>query len=217
MNALADNFDAVVIGAGISGIGAAIRLRQAGVTNLVILEKAAELGGTWRDNTYPGCACDVPSALYSYSFAPNPEWTRAFAPQPEIHAYLLDVAARHGVTGRVRFGREVTRAQWNAALQRWEIDTSHGRCTARIMIAAAGPWHEPQIPDIPGLDAFPGEVFHSARWNHQYDLTGRRVAVVGTGASAVQFIPEIQPKTGQLHVFQRTAQWVLPKDRKSVV
>jgi cation diffusion facilitator CzcD-associated flavoprotein CzcO len=205
------HFAVLVVGAGASGLGAAIRLGQAGVGDLAVLEKAGELGGTWRDNTYPGCACDVPSALYSYSFAPNPGWTRAFAGQAEIRAYLRDTAARFGVTGKIRYGVEVIRAQWNAAAARWELETSQGPYTARILVAGTGPWHEPKIPDLPGLGGFPGEVFHSARWNHGHDLAGQRVAVIGTGASAVQFVPEIAPRVARLHLFQRTAQWVLPK------
>ncbi|WP_439382680.1 flavin-containing monooxygenase [Amycolatopsis lexingtonensis] len=205
------HFEVLVVGAGASGLGAAIRLGQAGVTDLAVLEKADALGGTWRDNTYPGCACDVPSALYSYSFAPNPEWTRAFAGQPEIRAYLRETAARFGVTEKIRYGVEVTRAQWNPRDSRWELETTAGPYTARILVAGTGPWHEPKIPDLPGLADFPGEVFHSARWNHGYDLAGKRVAVIGTGASAVQFVPEIVPRVAELHLFQRTAQWVLPK------
>jgi cation diffusion facilitator CzcD-associated flavoprotein CzcO len=197
----------IVIGAGASGIGAAIRLKQAGITGFAVLEKASELGGTWRDNTYPGCACDVPSALYSYSFAPNPEWTRAFAPQPEIRQYLRDTAAKYGI--EISYGAEVLDARWTG--KRWELDTTKGPYTAQILIAGTGPWHQPRIPDLPGLADFPGETFHSARWNHDCDLTGKRVAVVGTGASAVQFVPAIQPGVAELHVFQRTAQWVLPK------
>ncbi|MEA5365534.1 NAD(P)/FAD-dependent oxidoreductase [Amycolatopsis sp., V23-08] len=205
------DFAVLVVGAGASGLGAAVRLGQAGVDDLAVLEKADSLGGTWRDNTYPGCACDVPSALYSYSFAPNPEWTRAFAGQAEIRSYLRDTASRFGITDRIHFGVEVTRAQWNALEGRWELETSRGPYTARILVAGTGPWHEPLVPDLPGLDGFPGEVFHSARWNHDHDLAGKRVAVIGTGASAVQFVPEIVPVVERLHLFQRTAQWVLPK------
>ncbi|RJQ81261.1 NAD(P)/FAD-dependent oxidoreductase [Pseudonocardiaceae bacterium YIM PH 21723] len=201
----------VVIGAGASGLGAAIRLKQQGITDFVVLEKAAELGGTWRDNTYPGCACDVPSALYSYSFAPNPEWTRAYAGQAEIQRYLLSVADRYGVRDKIDFGTELRAARWDEDAQLWRLETSAGDYTAQAVISACGPWHEPKIPDIDGLREFEGEVFHSSRWNHDYDLTGKRVAVVGTGASAVQFVPEIQKEVGSLHLFQRTPQWVLPK------
>ncbi|WP_216591280.1 flavin-containing monooxygenase [Streptomyces brasiliscabiei] len=203
--------EALIIGSGLSGIGAAIKLREAGVDDPVIVEKAADLGGTWRDNTYPGCACDVPSALYSYSFAPNPEWTRAFAGQPEIRSYLRNTAAAYGITPLIRYGTEVTRAQWNPTHARWHIETTRGTYTARFLISAAGPWHEPLRPDVPGLADFPGPVFHSSRWRHDVDLTGARVAVIGSGASAVQFVPAIQPRAGRLHLFQRTAQWVLPK------
>ncbi|MGH3715371.1 MAG: flavin-containing monooxygenase [Micromonosporaceae bacterium] len=205
------DFEVLVVGGGASGIGAAIRLRQTGVTDFALLEKADSLGGTWRANTYPGCACDVPSALYSYSFAPNPEWTRAFATQPEIRRYLVEVAERHGITPHVRCRTEVIRAQWDGAAQRWRLETSDGAYSARILIAGTGPWNEPRIPDLPGLDSFPGETFHSSRWNHDYHLAGKRVAVLGTGASAVQFVPKIQPAVRELHLFQRTAQWVLPK------
>lgn len=203
--------EVVVIGGGASGIGAAIRLRQEGITDFVLLEKSGALGGTWRDNTYPGCACDVPSALYSFSFAPNPEWTRAFAGQEEIRRYLVDVATRHGVLEHARFGVEVLEARWDEPTHRWRLQTSDGVIVARYVVAAAGPWHEPKIPAIPGLDTFPGEVFHSARWRHDVPLAGKRVAVVGSGASAVQFVPAIQPEVKALHLFQRTAQWVLPK------
>lgn len=203
--------EVIVIGGGASGIGAAIGLRNQGIGDFLLLEKADALGGTWRDNTYPGCACDVPSALYSYSFAPNPEWTRAFAGQAEIRAYLLDVAEKHGVIPHVRFGVEVLAARFDATAALWHLETTRGTFTARFVIAAAGPWHQPKIPELPGLSEFPGEVFHSARWNHAYPLAGKRVAVVGTGASAIQFVPEIQKVVGRLHLYQRTAQWVLPK------
>lgn len=211
-----NDFPVVVIGAGVSGIGAAIMLRQSGFTDFVVLEKQRDIGGTWRDNTYPGCACDVPSALYSFSFAPNPEWTRVFAKQPEIRAYLRATAREFGVTDHIRHGTELLRSQWNPDIQRWEIETTAGAFTAKVVIAGTGPWHEPLIPDLDGLTSFPGEMFHSSRWNHDYDLTGKRVAVIGTGASAVQFVPEIQREVERLHVFQRTAQWVLPKPDRYV-
>ena len=206
-----EQVEVAVIGAGASGIGAAIRLRQAGIDDVVVLDKGDGLGGTWRDNTYPGCACDVPSALYSFSFAPNPEWTRAFAKQPEIRAYLRSVAEKHGVLPHIRTRTEVIESRWDEQARRWTLQTTAGQISARFVIAGAGPWNEPLIPDVPGLLDFPGEVFHSARWNHDVDLSGTRVAVVGTGASAVQFVPEIAPSVAALHLFQRTAQWVLPK------
>jgi len=200
-----------IIGAGFSGIGAGIRLRQAGITDFVVCEKADAVGGTWRDNTYPGCACDVPSHLYSFSFAPNPGWSHSFSRQPEIRRYLEDVTDRYGVRGHILFSAEVTQARWDRQHARWALRTSRGPLTADIVIAAAGPLSEPSFPPIPGLDAFPGEIFHSARWNHGYDLTGKTVAVVGTGASAVQIIPEIQPQVGRLVLFQRTPAWVMPR------
>jgi cyclohexanone monooxygenase len=203
--------EVAVIGAGASGIGAAITLQRSGVTDFVVLEKGSTVGGTWRDNTYPGCACDVPSALYSYSFAPNPGWSRAFAGQAEILDYLERTAADHGVLPQVRLGVEVLECRWDATARNWRLTTSDGEVRATSVIAAAGPWHEPNMPDVPGLDTFTGVAFHSARWNHELDLTGKRVAVVGTGASAVQFVPEIAPVVEHLHVFQRTPQWVMPK------
>ena len=209
--ALPDRCDVLVVGAGPSGIGAAIRLRGAGVRDVVVIERAGDFGGTWRANTYPGCACDVPSALYSFSFAPNPAWTRAFAEQPEILDYLRATAHAHGLAPVTRFGTEMTAARWEPAPGRWLVETTAGTVACRFLVSATGPWDDPLVPDIPGLDCFTGEVFHSARWNHDYDLTGRRVAVVGTGASAVQFVPRIQPQVAELHLFQRTAQWVLPK------
>lgn len=206
---MSNHHDVIVIGAGISGICAAIKLAEAGIDDVLIVEKAETFGGTWRANTYPGCACDVPSGLYSFSFAPNSEWSRLFAPQPEILAYVDRVARERGLAARTRFGVEVIAAHW--AEDRWRLSTSDGELTARFVVSAAGPWNEPRFPEIPGLAEFPGEVFHSARWNHDYDLRGKRVAVVGSGASAVQFVPAIAPEVAELHLFQRTAQWVLPK------
>jgi cation diffusion facilitator CzcD-associated flavoprotein CzcO len=204
-----------IIGAGFGGLGAAIRLRRAGLTDFVILERSSAIGGTWRDNAYPGCACDVPSHLYSYSFAANPGWSRSFSPQPEIWQYLSDVADQFRLRGHLRLRAEVVRARWDAAAARWHIDTSRGSLTATVLIAAAGPLSEPSVPDIPGLDSFPGPVFHSARWDQDTPLAGLRVAVVGTGASAIQLIPALQPALSALTVFQRTPAWVLPRrDRR---
>jgi cation diffusion facilitator CzcD-associated flavoprotein CzcO len=204
----------VVIGAGFGGLGAALRLKQRGYHDFVVLEKADELGGTWRDNTYPGCACDVPSHLYSYSFVPNPRWSESFSGQPEIWAYLRDCAQRFGLLPHLRLGHEVTAADWDAAAGRWLVRTPRGDFSAQVLIGAPGPLSEPAVPKLPGLESFAGTTFHSARWDHGHELAGRRVAVVGTGASAVQFIPRIQPLVGQLSVFQRTASWVLPRRQR---
>jgi cation diffusion facilitator CzcD-associated flavoprotein CzcO len=208
---MAEVTDVVVIGSGFSGICTAIQLKRAGRHDFVILEKADDMGGTWRDNTYPGCACDVPSHLYSFSFAPNPGWSRSFSPQPEIWAYLRRLADEHGVTQRTRFGAEVMDAAWNEERGHWEIETTAGDLTARVLIAGFGGLAEPRLPDVPGIEDFPGTIFHSARWDHDHDLTGERVAVVGTGASAIQFVPQIQPKVSELHLFQRTAPWIMPR------
>jgi cation diffusion facilitator CzcD-associated flavoprotein CzcO len=204
-----------VVGAGLGGIGAAIRLRQAGVTDFVILERATAVGGTWRDNTYPGCACDIPSHLYSFSFAPNPGWSHSFSRQPEIWRYLEDVTDRHSLRDHLVFGTEVIRADWDPCPARWRLRTSRGDLTADVLICASGPLSEPSLPDVPGLADFAGEVFHSARWNHSFDLEGKRVAVVGTGASAIQIVPKIQPEVKRLVLFQRTPAWIVPRrDRR---
>jgi cation diffusion facilitator CzcD-associated flavoprotein CzcO len=204
-----------IIGAGFGGIGAAIALRKAGHTDVVVLERATAVGGTWRDNSYPGCTCDVPSHLYSFSFAPNPDWTRSFSRQAEIWDYLERVTDRYGLRGSIRFEATMTEARWDASRARWRIQTSRGGLTADVLVSAAGPLSAPALPDIPGLASFPGPVFHSAQWDHGFDLTGKRVAVVGTGASAIQIVPEIQPRAGRLVLFQRTPAWVMPRgDRK---
>jgi cation diffusion facilitator CzcD-associated flavoprotein CzcO len=199
-----------IVGAGFSGLGIAIRLKQEGIEDFVVLERAAELGGTWRENTYPGCACDVPSNLYSFSFAPNPDWSHTFSPQPEIWAYLKRVAREHDVERHIRYGREVTAARWDADEQLWRIETAGGDLTADMLVAGAGPLADPKLPDIEGIDSFQGMIFHSARWDHEHVLDGERVAVVGTGASSIQLVPKIQPRVGKLHVFQRTPPWVVP-------
>jgi cyclohexanone monooxygenase len=200
-----------IIGAGLSGVCVAARLRRAGIDDFVVLEGAAEVGGTWRDNTYPGCACDIPSMLYSFSFAPNPHWSRYFAPQPEIQRYIRQVAEREGIRPHIRCGTELTGARWDEPSARWRLETTAGPLDADVVVAGAGPWHEPIIPALPGLGEFGGLVFHSSRWDHDRDLAGRRVAVIGTGASAVQFVPEIVDRVEHLTVFQRTPHWVLLK------
>jgi cation diffusion facilitator CzcD-associated flavoprotein CzcO len=204
-----------IVGSGFGGLGAAVRLKQEGEEDFVIFERASDLGGTWRDNSYPGCACDVESHLYSFSFAPNPEWTRSFSPQPEIWAYLKRCARDFDLLRHIRFQHEVREAAWDEAAQRWRLETSQGEYTASVLVAAAGGLSEPSVPALPGLENFRGETFHSARWNHEYELKGRRVAVIGTGASAIQFVPQIQPVVGRLHVYQRTPPWIMPRrDRR---
>lgn len=201
----------LVVGAGCAGIGAAVRLKQQGVSDFLVLEKAGEVGGAWRDNTYPGCTCDIPSNLYSFSFAPNPDWSHVFARQPEIFDYLKQVSQDYGIRDRIRFNVEVRSARWDAADRYWRLETSDGPYRCRVLIGGAGPLHEPKLPDVPGLQNFKGVKFHSAHWDHRQDLRGKRVAVVGSGASAIQFVPEIQPQVGKLVLLQRTAPWVLPK------
>lgn len=205
-----------IIGAGFGGIGAAVRLLQAGFDDLVIFERADDLGGVWRDNSYPGCACDVPSHLYSFSFAPNPDWSRSFSGQAEIWAYLRRVACAFGVLPRIRFCHEVLAATWHEGRRRWLIETSRGPYEAAALVVGSGALSEPAIPELPGLGQFAGASFHSARWDHGYELAGRRVAVVGTGASAIQFVPAIQPVVGRLLVFQRTPPWIVPRVERPI-
>jgi cation diffusion facilitator CzcD-associated flavoprotein CzcO len=204
-------FHTVVIGTGFSGLGMAIQLKRDGRDDFTVLEKAADVGGTWRDNTYPGCACDIQSHLYSFSFEQNPGWSRSFSPQPEIWNYLRDVTDRYGLRRHIRFGVEVTSARWDADEHRWHLTTTGGDYRARFLVSGIGGLHMPNIPTLPGIENFAGERFHSARWNHDVDLTGKRVAVVGTGASAIQFVPRIAPEVGRLTIFQRTPPWIMPK------
>jgi cation diffusion facilitator CzcD-associated flavoprotein CzcO len=206
--------DVAIIGSGFSGLGMAIRLKRAGMSDFVVLERASEVGGTWQANTYPGCACDVPSHLYSFSFAPNPDWTQTYSTQPEIWDYLRRVADDFGVRSHVRLNTAVESATW--AGDHWELETSQGAIRARILIAGMGPLTEPKMPEIPGLGEFDGPVFHSARWDHDADLRGKRVASIGTGASAIQYVPEIQREVARLHVFQRTPPWVLPHSSRPI-
>jgi cation diffusion facilitator CzcD-associated flavoprotein CzcO len=205
-----------VVGSGFGGLGAAVRLRREGVTDFVVLERADSVGGTWRDNSYPGCACDVPSHLYSFSFAPNPDWPRTFSGQEYIRAYLEHVTDVFRLRSHLRLNCEVKMMTWDGERLRWEIETSSGTLTADIVVSATGPLSDPKVPDIPGLDTFPGKVFHSARWDHDYDLRGKRVAVIGTGASAIQIVPEIQPEVSRLTLFQRTPPWVLPRVDRAI-
>jgi cation diffusion facilitator CzcD-associated flavoprotein CzcO len=198
-----------VIGAGFGGLGAAIRLKQRGYDDFVVLDRGTEVGGTWRDNTYPGCACDVPSHLYSFSFGLNPEWSRSFSAQPEIWEYLRRCVDTYALDRHLHLSTEVHGAAWDGG--RWVVETSRGTYSAEVLISASGPLCEPVQPKLPGLETFTGEVFHSARWRHDLDLTGRRVAVIGTGASAIQFVPAIAPDVERLHLFQRTPPWVMPK------
>ncbi|WP_371556350.1 NAD(P)/FAD-dependent oxidoreductase [Streptomyces longwoodensis] len=205
-----------VIGSGFGGLGAAVRLRREGITDFVVLERASSVGGTWRDNSYPGCACDVPSHLYSFSFAPNPDWPRTFSGQEHIRAYLEHVVDVFHLRPHLRFDSEVQRMTWNTERLCWDIETASGALSADVVVSATGPLSDPKIPEIPGLASFPGKVFHSARWDHDYDLTGKRVAVVGTGASAIQIVPAIQPKVGRLTLFQRTPPWVMPRVDRAI-
>ncbi|MFD7920762.1 flavin-containing monooxygenase [Streptomyces sp. NPDC059740] len=205
-----------VIGSGFGGLGAAIRLRREGITDFVILERADAVGGTWRDNSYPGCACDVPSHLYSFSFAPNPAWPRNFSGQPHIRAYLERVTDTYGLRPHLRFDSEVLSARWDADALHWQLETAGGSLTADVVVSATGPLSDAKIPDIPGLETFPGRVFHSSRWDHDYDLRGKHVAMIGTGASAIQIVPSIQPTVDRLTLFQRTPAWVLPRADRQI-
>ncbi|MCC6707205.1 MAG: NAD(P)/FAD-dependent oxidoreductase [Gammaproteobacteria bacterium] len=199
----------VVIGAGMAGILAAIKLREAGYDNFVIYEKAARLGGTWRENTYPGIACDVPAHLYTYTFEPNPHWSHVFAPGEEIQAYFEGVAKKYKVLPSIEFNTEITRCVFENG--RWQLTTATGKSdSADVVIAATGVLHYPNTPDIAGLEDFKGACFHSARWNHDVALDGKRVGVIGTGSTAIQITSALVPKVAKFELFQRTAQWVMP-------
>jgi cation diffusion facilitator CzcD-associated flavoprotein CzcO len=200
-----------IAGSGFGGLGTAIRLKQDGVEDFLILERAGAVGGTWRDNSYPGCACDVESHLYSLSFAPNPEWTHRYSRQPEIWEYLRRCVRDHALGPHLRLETEVRSATWDEGAREWRIETSAGPVLARVFILATGPLSAPALPDIAGLERFQGRLFHSAQWDHDYGFAGRRVAVIGTGASAIQFVPHVQPRALRLSVFQRTPPWILPR------
>ncbi|MGH8435204.1 MAG: flavin-containing monooxygenase [Pseudomonas sp.] len=202
----------LIIGSGFAGMGLAIQLQKAGISDFLLLEKGAEVGGTWRDNRYPGAACDVPSHLYSFSFEPKTNWSRKFAPQAEIFAYLKHCADKYGLRRKIRFNTEVAGAEFDESAGLWRVTSVAGEVfIAQALVSACGQLNRPSYPRIPGLQTFQGEAFHSARWDHAYDLRGKRVAVIGTGASAIQFIPEIAPQVAQLHLFQRSAAYVIAK------
>lgn len=205
-----------IVGSGFSGIGLAINLRRAGVEDFAVFERGDGVGGTWHYNTYPGCACDVPSHLYSFSFAPNPDWSRTYSRQPEIRAYLERVVDQFGVRPSIRLNTEVLGASWAEDRKRWRINTSAGEVTAKVLVSGTGPLVEPKLPDFPGLERFTGPTMHSARWDHSIDLRGKRVASIGTGASAIQYVPSIAPDVSQLYVFQRTPPWVMPHSARPV-
>jgi cation diffusion facilitator CzcD-associated flavoprotein CzcO len=211
-----DETDIAIVGAGFGGLATAIELDRHGFGDYVVLERSGDIGGTWSANTYPGCQCDVPSNLYSFSFAPKPDWTHSYPEQPQILDYLHDCAERFGVMPKVRLNCEMQDAEWIPAERRWRIATSTGELGARVLIAAPGLLSEPRIPDLPGLDRFQGKWFHSARWDHSHDITGKRVAVIGTGASAVQIVPRIQPQVERLYVLQRTPPWVLSHNDREI-
>src|SRR3954453_2154022 len=202
----------LIVGSGFAGLCTAIKLTEAGETDYVVIEKADDVGGTWRDNTYPGACCDVPSQLYSYSFARNRDWSSSYSPQPEIQAYLQHIAREYAVTDKIVFGTELERATWDDEAQVWRCRTTSGEVVARTLITGTGGLSEPRLPEIEGIESFAGSLFHTARWDHSVDLTGRRVAVIGTGASAIQVVPEVQRVAAHLDVYQRTAPWVIPRN-----
>jgi cation diffusion facilitator CzcD-associated flavoprotein CzcO len=207
----AETLEVLIVGAGFSGLAMAIRCRQAGIGPMRVIEKAEDIGGTWRENTYPGAACDVPSHLYSLSFAPKADWTRMYASQPEIQAYLRETAERHGLMPLIQFGTAFSGATWDEARAHWHVETDRGPIITRSIVSAMGGLHHPSYPDLPGRDAFAGAAFHTAAWDHSVDLAGKRVGVIGTGASAIQVVPEIAKVAGHLTLFQRTPPWIMPK------
>ena len=200
-----------IVGAGFAGLGMAIRLKDTGLEDFLVLERGSDVGGTWRDNAYPGAACDVPSRLYSFSFAPNAEWSHSFSPQPEILDYLRDCTERFGVTPHVRLNCAVEDAAWDDDAAQWTIRTTDGKLTADVLVSAAGALSGLKVPPFAGIESFTGKVFHSAAWDHDHDLTGERVAVIGTGASAVQIVPQIVEQVEQLDLYQRTPAWIIPR------
>jgi cation diffusion facilitator CzcD-associated flavoprotein CzcO len=206
----------LIVGAGFSGLAMAIRCRQAGIGPLRVIEKSGSIGGTWYDNTYPGAACDIPSHLYSLSFAPKADWSRMYAPQAEILAYLRETAERHNLTPLIQLGTTFQGATWDEAAALWHVETDRGPITARAIVSGMGGLHHPAYPAIPGRDSFAGPAFHTAAWDHSVNLAGKRIGVIGTGASAIQVVPELAKIAGHLTLFQRTPPWIMPKNDHAI-
>jgi len=212
---LAPDYQTAIVGTGFGGLAMAIKLREDGQNDFIVIERGASVGGTWRDNQYPGAACDVPSHLYSFSFAPKTDWSRVYPTQPELHAYLRKVADDHRLLSNIEFNTTLTGAAYDEASQLWRIEVIKAgvarRFTARALVLANGGLAEPKLPDVPGVENFRGKTFHSSQWDRSYELAGKRVAVIGTGASSIQFVPEIAPKVAHLDVYQRTPNWIIPR------
>lgn len=205
------NTQILIVGTGFAGLGMAIRLKEMGINDFIIIERAKDVGGTWRDNRYPGAACDVPSHLYSFSFEPNADWSRVYPTQPELETYLQNVANKWQLRPHIRFDHTLNQARYDEKNSQWLVNTSGGDFKARFVISGNGGLAEPKLPDIPGVESFAGHHFHSANWDHSYTLPGKRVAVIGTGASAIQFVPEIAGVPAKLSIFQRTPNWIIPR------
>jgi cation diffusion facilitator CzcD-associated flavoprotein CzcO len=202
----------LIVGTGFGGLAMALELARSGMRDFTLVERSSEVGGVWRENTYPGAACDIPSPYYSFSFAPNPDWPARFSLQPDIKAYLERIVDEYGLRGHIRFDTEIVAATFDEQRGQWHVETADGeRITADVFVPATGQLSRPKLPDLPGIESFTGPAFHSATWDHAVELAGKRVAVVGTGASAVQFVPAIQPAVARLTVFQRSAPWLLPR------
>jgi cation diffusion facilitator CzcD-associated flavoprotein CzcO len=217
LQGLVEHHKIIIIGSGFSGLGMAIKLKESGERDFVLLEKEQGVGGTWRVNHYPGCACDVPSHLYSFSFEANPQWSRMFAPQQEIKAYLEHCARKYNILPHVRLGTELTGMRWDDARQLWRISAKDGkRYTASIVVSGMGGLAIPAYPNLNGLENFQGKMFHSQQWDHDYDLKGKRVAVIGTGASAIQFVPHVQKQAAKMDLYQRTAPWIMSKPDRAM-
>lgn len=211
MTDVVEEAEVLVIGTGFSGLGLGVALKREGKSDFIMLERADKVGGTWRDNTYPGAACDIQSHLYSYSFRPNPNWSRVYCQQPEIHEYLCATARDEGLLSHIRFGCEVTRAVWEEDRGTWRVETVGGTFRGRALVAASGHLSDPSYPDIPGRESFAGQIFHSARWDHEAELAGKRVGIIGTGASSIQIVPELAGQVRHLTVFQRTPPYIVPR------